>query len=165
MIISILIILILFMFYSMSGKSSDATDSGYSDNLVLNYYTKPSFSKRVVLVIEAYDTLHNLNNLIKNILSQTFKVNSIILINRQNIDFSNDKLIKQTCIINKIGELSIFFKEREQNTIILFLFPLSFTKFENKAFLDHIIHQKHMCNDLLMVNTNEIIVDIDKVYK
>lgn len=133
--------------------------------LVQNYHIKPSYKKRVVLVIEeAQDNnIHHLISLIRNILTQDIKADSIVLISR-NEDLKNIHIIRDTCIFNKIGGMTFLFKESGNHTIVIFIYPHGFNAFINSQFLKHLLETNKEFNGLTKVETNTINTSIDKVY-
>ena len=153
-------ILLLLLWYVLNIKEIKTHD----DILVSNYSQKQSFSKRVVLIIETYSNLDDLLTLIRNILNQTFKVDSIILISKDET-LKKIKLLHNTCIFNKIGGSSFIFKEGENNTKLLFIFSEGFKYFEQPYFLQTFLNSKNkVVQGINMVDTNLININIDNAY-
>lgn len=156
-VIFLVVIFILWAFWFTKKPTLD-------DILIQNYPIKSSFKKRIVLVIESFNNLDQLLTLIRNILNQEIKVNSIILIS-DDVNLNKVKLIQNTCVLNKMGGLSFLLKESNNNTILLFIFPDGFNAFDNPQFLNHFLNTNEKTNGIIMVETNSINVAIDKVYK
>jgi hypothetical protein len=131
------------------------------DLMIQNYQSKPFYEKKVVLIIENFNELNYLLTLIRHILHQTIKVNSIILITE--LRFHHD-LIYNTCIVNKIGGLSILLKESSNNTILLYIFPEALNVFSNPNSLKIILETQIKVKGIIKVETDKIKVDINKVY-
>jgi hypothetical protein len=128
------------------------------------YRSKPSFKKRVVLVIESYVSLRSLEELLENILKQNFKVDSIILI-AKNSHVANIRIVKDTCVINRVGRMSIPFKEGSRDTLLLFLFPLCFSQFKDPALLSEIVLRQKKCPDIVPIDCDTLNINIDEVYR
>jgi hypothetical protein len=118
----------------------------------------------LVLVIESYNTIEDLLTLIRNILTQDIKVDSLVLIS-PNESLNRVKLIQDTCVLNKMGGLSFLLKESDNNTIILFIFPDSFNAFSNPHFLNTYLKTNGKINGLIRVETNSVSVEPSKVYE
>lgn len=138
--------------------------SVYDQFLVQNYHKKPSFNYRLVLVIESFPNLESLLTLIRNILQQDIKVDSIILI-ADNKDLNKVELIQNTCIINKVGGLSFLLKESGSETTIVFIFSESFNAFQDQQFLRKFLSTPSKINGLLAVETNSVNVSVNKIYE
>jgi hypothetical protein len=110
----------------------------YDDLLVKTYRERRNYVKRVVLIIESFENVEALVALIRNILNQEIKVDSIILISSDQT-LKNNSLIRDTCILNKVGGLSFLFKESGNNTILVFVFSEGFNVFSNPHFLKKFI--------------------------
>jgi hypothetical protein len=67
-------IFIVWTFWSINKKAPTIDDI-----LVQNYSDKSSYKQRLVLVIESYNTIEDLLTLIRNILTQDIKVDSLYL--------------------------------------------------------------------------------------
>lgn len=134
------------------------------DFLVQNYSGKLRYKQRLVLVIESYNTIEELLTLIRNILKQDIKVDSLVLIS-SNESLNRVQLIQDTCVLNKIGGLSFLLKESDNNTILLFIFPDSFNAFSNPHFLHTYLKTDGKVNGLIRVETNSVNVDPNKVYE
>ncbi|ADO00534.1 hypothetical protein WIV_gp190 [Wiseana iridescent virus] len=134
-----------------------------TDYLINQYHKKPKWIKKTVVIIESFTSIDDLLELLKNILKQDIKVDSIVLIS-QNENLNKVRLISNTCLINKHGGLSFFLKEGDSNTILLFLFPPSFKAFSNPVFLQDYLTQDFKVNGLVKAETNSVCVDINKVY-
>jgi hypothetical protein len=128
-----------------------------------NYHTKSTFKKKVVLIIESFINLEELLTLIRNILNQDIKIDSIILISRDQ-SLSKVPLIQNTCVLNKVGGLSFLLKESGNNTILIFIFIEGFDNFKDPHFLNQFLISSKKYNGLVKVETNSVNVDIDKVY-
>ena len=141
------------------------TINGMSDhNLIKNYQYKSTHHKRLVLVIESFSTIEDLLTLIRNILKQEIKVDSIILISQEDINLSKVQLIQNTCILNKVGGLSLLLKESSNNTILLFIHLDGFDAFSDPQFLTHFLNSNFSTTGIVKVDTDSVNVDIDKVY-
>jgi hypothetical protein len=151
-------IFIVWTFWSINKKAPTMDDI-----LVQNYSDKSSYKQRLVLVIESYNTIGDLLTLVRNILTQNIKVNSLVLIS-PNENLNKVKLIQETCILNKMGGLSFLLKESDNNTIILFIFPDSFNAFSNPHFLNTYLKTNGKINGLIRVETNSVSVEPSKVY-
>lgn len=152
-------IFIVWTFWSINKKAPTIDDI-----LVQNYSDKSSYKQRLVLVIESYNTIENLLTLIRNILTQDIKVDSLVLIS-PNESLNRVKLIQDTCVLNKMGGLSFLLKESDNNTIILFIFPDSFNAFSNPHFLNTYLKTDGKVNGLIRVETNSVSVEPSKVYQ
>jgi hypothetical protein len=158
LILSFIILILIYKVgfnHNMSKKDDDL--------LVQNYHLKPSFEKKVILIIESFDNIKNLLSFIRNILKQTIKVNSIILISE--LKWHQYSLIYNTCITNNIGGLSIVLKESSNDTIILYVFSEAFYAFYNPNFLEKLLKTQLNVQGIYLVETNKIKVDINKVYE
>jgi hypothetical protein len=129
--------------------------------MIQNYQLKPFYKKKVVLIIENFDDLNCLLTLIRYVLHQTVKVNSIILISESSL---HHDLIYNTCVINKLGGLSILLKESSKDTIILYIFPEALKAFYDPNFLKKILETQIKVKGIVKVETNKVKVDISKVY-
>jgi hypothetical protein len=152
-------IFIVWTFWSINKKAPTIDDI-----LVQNYSDKSSYKQRLVLVIESYNTIEDLLTLIRNILTQDIKVDSLVLIS-PNESLNRVKLIQDTCVLNKMGGLSFLLKESDNNTIILFIFPDSFNAFSNPHFLNTYLKTDGKVNGLIRVETNSVSVEPSKVYQ
>jgi hypothetical protein len=138
---------------------------GFSSNfLVKNYYQKQNYMKRVVLVIESFKSVENLLILLRNILSQEIKVDSIILISSDET-LKQNSLIHDTCILNKVGGLSFLFKESGNDTIIVFIFSEGFNVFSNPRFLKKFLETENInVNGIVKVESSNVKADVNKMY-
>lgn len=161
--IIILLFGILWILWYFLIKIKDVELKEEDDHLVQNYCTKQKFKQRLVLVIEKFDNLNQLLTLIRNILKQDIKVDLIVLISN-NENLKKVSLIKNTCIINKLGGLSFLLKESDNDSILLFLFPLCFNDFSNPKFLNYFLNSSKNNRGLIKVKNNSVLVDINKVY-
>lgn len=157
----ILVLSVLWVFW----YSSTPVESTLSldDALVLKYHMKENFKQKVVLIIEKFDNLQELLTLIRNILKQTIRVNSIILITDDE-KLKKVKLLHNTCIFNKLGGLSLLFKESSAFTKLVFISPTSFKAFSNPNFLKFFLTHQIKLDGLIQVNNNEILSDINMAY-
>lgn len=134
------------------------------DLLVLNYHKKPSYSRKVVIVIESFENLKCLITLIKNILNQCIKVDSIILIS-ENSNLKKVPLLHNTCIFNKVGGKTLLMKESGNNTIIIFVSLGGDKAFYEPHFIKKFLTQEMVINGLSKVETDKINIDIKQVYE
>ena len=130
-------------------------------NMVRNYHKKPEYKRRVILIIEKFDGIDRLLIGIKNILNQTIKVSSIVLISSDN-NMKKVDLIHKTCIINKVGGFSLSFKETGFDTILLFIFPEGFKAFKDPHFLREYLTLNKQINGI--VKLDKEFISIKKVY-
>jgi hypothetical protein len=139
--------------------------------LVQNYHKKPNYKQRLVLIIE--DTSggqakdHNVSQLvtlIKNILNQTIKVDSIILISQNEEKLKKVQLIHNTCLIQKMGGLSFLLKESGKETTIVYIFYNGFNGFSDPQFLKHFLETNKKINGLLKVENDSVKIDVAQVY-
>lgn len=158
-IIFLLGVFIVWIFWSTNKQTSTIDDL-----FVQNYSGKSSYKQRLVLVIESFNNLNDLLTLIRNILKQNIKADSIVLIS-PNESLIRVKLIQDTCVLNKMGGLSFLLKESDNNTIILFIFPDSFNAFSNPYFLNTYLKTNGKVNGLIRVETNSVRVEPSKVYQ
>jgi hypothetical protein len=158
-IVFIIGIFILWIFWSTIDNKNLTMD----DFLVQNYPNKLSYKQRLVLVIESYNTIEDLLTLIRNILNQNMKVDSLMLISSNN-NLNKIKLVKDTCILHKIGGLSFLLKESSKNTIILFLFSECFNAFSDPYFLNKFLTTNDKINGIVRAETNLVNVELNKVY-
>lgn len=138
------------------------------DILVQSYHNKQRFKSKVVLIIESYNDLESLLTLIRNILNQNIKVDSIILIS-QNSELEKVKLIHNTCIINEMGGLSFLLKEGSNDTILIYIFPGGFHGFSKPYFLSKLLNNNGSItpskfHGIVKVETNSVDVGVDKIY-
>jgi len=137
----------------------------FDDFLVQNYHQKPNYKQKVVLVIESYIDTNKVVSLLRNVLQQVIKVNSIILIAPNNHSaLKKINLIRNTCVLNKVGGLSCLLKESSNDTILVFIFSEGFEVFEKPHFLKEYLETGRFVNGLVKVNTSDVVVDINKVY-
>lgn len=155
-------IILILMYYKGYSQAKVDQKENYEDFLVKNYQSKPLYKKKVIIIIENFDNLKNLLTLIKCILLQNVKVNSIILISETSI---KHPLIHNTCIVNKVGGLSMLLKESSNDSILLYIFPESFKAFFNPNFLKETLDSKIKINGIVIVETDKVKVDINKLYK
>lgn len=158
-------IVVLWLFSPLfKNKTYDTRPLDPKDSfLIQNYHKKPSYKKRVVLVIEEARDADHVVSLIRNILSQEIKADSIILISRDE-NLKKIHLIRDTCIFNKIGGLTFLFKESSNNTIIIFIYPHGFNAFAHSQLLKQFLDANHEINGLLKVETTTVNTDINQVY-
>jgi hypothetical protein len=137
------------------------------DYLVQNYHTKAKFNKRLILIIEFLENVDGQIDLllmcIRNILRQKIKVDSIILVT-QNEDLKKVPIVFNTCIFNKVGGLSFFFKESREDTTLVYIFSSAFNAFKNPNFLQYFLTSNVSVDGLIKAQTDLVKVDIDKVY-
>jgi hypothetical protein len=120
--------------------------------------------KRVVLVIESFKNVENLLVLLRNILGQEIKVDAIILISSDET-LKQNRLIHDTCILNKVGGLSFLFKESGNDTIIVFIFSEGFNVFSNPRFLKKFLEtENNNINGLVKVESANVKADVNKMY-
>jgi hypothetical protein len=156
----LIIILVLFLWYT---SSYNVEKFNLDDILTRNYHKKQKYSKRLVLIIESFDTLDHLLTLLRNILKQDIKVNSIVLIS-ENQDLKNVQLIQNTCILNNIGGMSFLLKESSYDTILIFIFSEGFYAFSEPTFLNHYLVSDDAIDGIVKVDTGSVDVDIRKIY-
>lgn len=135
--------------------------------LVQNYHKKPSYKQRLVLIIEdekKHNCLGQLVTLIKNILNQTIKVDSIILISQNEEKLKKVQLIHNTCLIQKMGGLSFLLKESGKETTIVYIFYNGFNGFTDPQFLKHFLETNKKINGLLKVENDSVKIDVAQVY-
>lgn len=135
------------------------------DFLVKNYHQRPNYMKRVVLVIETFKNVENLLVLLRNILGQEIKVDSIVLISSDQT-LKKSGLIRDTCILNKVGGLSFLFKESGNDTILVFIFSEGFNAFSNPHFLKKFIETNGIprVKGIVKIESSNVKVDINKIY-
>ena len=170
-IIFLIAVILLWKLWTLKWVNKKITSD---DFLVQNYHKKPSFQKRLVLIIETFENLEDLLALLRNILQQDIKVDSIILITK-NKDLNKVELVQNTCTINKVGGLTFLLKESGSDTILVFIFPDGFNAFVDPQFLKKFLStnsidfepkDKHLkINGLVMVGTNSVNVDVQKLYE
>lgn len=160
-IIFLIAVILLWKLWTLKLSDKKITTDNF---LVQNYHKKPSFQKRLVLIIESFENLEDLLTLLRNILQQNIKVDSIILITKDK-DLNKVDLIQNTCIINKVGGLTFLLKESGINTILIFVFPECFNAFTNPDFLKKILYTNSKVNGLVMVETDSVNVDVQKLYE
>lgn len=154
-----LIIIIGFLWFKTTCKKENLDDM-----LVQSYLNKQRFPKKVILIIESYNDLGSLLTLIRNILNQNMKVDSIILISQSDSNLDKVNLIHDTCILNQMGGLSFLLKEEADDTILIYIFPVGFYAFSEPYFLSEFLKTSKKINGVIKVETNSVKVDIDKVY-
>jgi len=158
--IFLLICLVIFIFKSLRRKSKLNLADEF---LVLNYHKKPTLYKKVVLIVETCDNLSALITLIRSILNQNIKVDSLILIS-ENFNLKKVPLIHNTCIFNKIGGMTFLMKESSCNTILVFIFSEGFKAFIQPNFLQEYLENQIEIDGLVKVETDKVKVDINKIY-
>lgn len=145
-------------------SSLEAANGSVSDNfLVKTYQQRPNYIKRVVLVIESFENVEKLLGVLRNILNQEIRVDSIILISSDRT-LKKNGLVRDTCILNKVGGLSFLFKESGNDTILVFIFPEGFNAFSNPYFLKKFIETNETINGIVKVESSNVKVDINKIY-
>ncbi|AHL67546.1 hypothetical protein DH26_gp051 [Chloriridovirus anopheles1] len=165
MIEAIIIVLACLLFYQYIDTGTERPSATAYHQMLEMYRSKPLFKKRVVLVIESYDSLRSLEELLENILKQNFKVDLIILIEKNSRPVANIRIVKDTCVINRVGRLSIPFKQGSRNTLLLFLFPLCFSRFKDPALLSEIVLRQKKCPDIVPIDCDTLNINIDEVYR
>lgn len=161
----IIFIGLMFLLCCFSRLKKNNTKPLKVDNLLVqNYQQKQNYIKKVVLVIESFTNVEHLLNLLRNILLQEIKVDYIILIS-QDVTLNNIRLIQNTCILNKIGGLSLLLKESSNDTIIVFIFSEGFNSFKNPKFLKHFLKTKNNINGIVKIETSSVNVGVDKIYQ
>lgn len=136
------------------------------DMLVEQYRKKIKSEKRVVLIIESYKDIDGLLAVLRCILNQDRKVDSIVVISSDK-EIGKHKLIRNTCVLNKIGGLSFLFKESGDDTVLVFVFSEGFNFFQDPQFLGQIIESntnQHLAG-VIKVHSSEIQVQTDKIYQ
>ena len=156
--------IIFFLWYK---TSSEKENFDLDDLLVKSYHQKQHYPKKVVLIIESYDNVESLLTLIRNVLNQNIKVDSIILIS-QDDNIKKVKLIHDTCIINQVGGLSFLLKEKCDETILIYIFSDGFHAFSKPYFLSKFLNNEKgidIVDGVVKVKSNFVNINIDKVYK
>jgi len=163
---SLLLVLMiaLSLYFSFSNLSTEHFN--LDDLLVSDYHNKKRFSNKVVLIIESFHDLNRLLTLIRNILNQNLKVDSIILITQNTDVFKKVKLIHNTCVFNQVGGLSMCLKESCKDTILIFIYPEGFNAFNDPYFLENYLKDaiNPIPRGVLKVDNNLTKVPINKVY-
>lgn len=131
---------------------------------ITSYIKKPQLDKKVIIVIESYETLSDLTKFIHNLLNQTVRVNSIILIQKDHSYLHDIKILKDTCIFSKTGGLSLLFKEKSKDAIILFLFS-NFSNFKDPTFLNRYLNYEITTENIVRVNCNDYMIPIQNLYE
>jgi hypothetical protein len=159
-----MIVLSLYLGLKFSNLSTNLLDQ--EDLLVSDYHKKKRFHSKVVLIIESFYDLNYLLTLIRNILNQNLKVDSIILITKNIDNFKKVKLIHNTCIFNQVGGLSICLKESCKDTILIYIYPEGFHAFNDPNFLENCLKGaiNPIPRGILKVDNNSVKVPINKVY-
>lgn len=156
--------LVLWYFYFFNQKNNRKQKFNLNDDiLVNNYHQKSKYVKRVVLIIESFQNIETLSVLVRNILKQEIKVDAIILISSDET-LRNNGLIRDTCILNKVGGLSFLFKESGDDTILVFIFSEGFNVFSDPRFLTKFLATDHRVDGLVKVDSSTVKVDINKLY-
>jgi len=167
-ILIVMCIAILWLFVPFFGgsKTYDVRPLDPKDILLVqNYHKKSSYKSRVVLVIEeAQDDATHLVPLIRNILAQEIKADSIILISQNDENLKRVHLIRDTCVFNKIGGLTFLFKESGDHTIIIFIYPHGFDAFSDSQLLVKVLDSNREINGLTKIETNIVTTNINAVY-
>lgn len=163
---SLLLVFMIVLSLYFSLKNISTEHFNLDDLLVSDYHKKKRFSNKVVLIIESFHDLNRLLTLIRNILNQNLKVDSIILITQNADVFKKVKLIHNTCIFNQVGGLSMCLKESCKDTILIYIYPEGFNAFNDPNFLENYL--KDAINPIpwgiLKVDNNLTKVPINKVY-
>jgi hypothetical protein len=136
--------------------------------LVNSYQNKPrSLASRVVLIIESVEeyNVFSITNLLRNLLRQETKVDSIILV-VPNPELAGQlksvDLIKATCIIQKTGGLTNVFKESGDDTTLLFVSNKAFDDFSNNQHIQRCLKEPKLRGIIKLVN-KDLVVDINHV--
>jgi hypothetical protein len=123
MILAALLIITVVFFYLLPNKNK-RHNYVYS-NLIENYGSTPKTIKTKIHIIISLRP--NINNVIKNILKQTERVDmmSIIVPEQYETKIKNGqddlcKLVKDTCIVQISGGYAMLAKERENGTILIY---------------------------------------------
>jgi hypothetical protein len=149
--------------------------------LINDYRNKPrTLNSRVVLIIEntdrrriqdpvsrTSDWLDKLITLLRNLLKQSTKVDSIVLVvpNQELASTLNMvDLIKATCVIQKVGGLSIVFKESGEDTVLLFVNNDAFDDFHNNQHLQRCLTEPNQRGILRLAN-RDLSIDINHVFQ
>jgi hypothetical protein len=154
--------------------------------LINDYRNKPrTLNSRVVLIIEnnfsvtdrrastsggglrVPDWLDKLITMLRNLLKQSTKVDSIVLVvpNQELASTLNMvDLIKATCVIQKVGGLSIVFKESGEDTVLLFVNNDAFDDFHNNQHLQRCLTEPNQRGILRLAN-RDLSIDINHVFQ
>jgi hypothetical protein len=139
-----------------------------SAELIKNYQTKKSFKHKVVMVIEDYNNnVQLLEQFLHNVLRQNVKVASLVLVT-DGVALDKIALIKNTCVLNKVGGMSFMFKETDANTVVMFVYASGFAEFEDPDFLEKFIdgsifpQHKH---SIFKTKCGDVEAHIGKVYE
>jgi hypothetical protein len=113
------------------------------------------------------DWLDKLITLLRNLLKQSTKVDSIVLVvpNQELASTLNMvDLIKATCVIQKVGGLSIVFKESGEDTVLLFVNNDAFDDFHNNQHLQRCLTEPNQRGILRLAN-RDLSIDINHVFQ
>ena len=158
------------MFTNQSLLSGARTPPIEEDRLLINgYRNKPRTSdSRVVLIIESFQNVNTLVALLRNLLQQSTKVDSIVLV-VPNPDLARAldavDLVKATCVIQKVGGLSIVFKESGDDTVLLFVNNDAFDDFNDHRHIQRCYSNEPKQRGVVRLANKHLVVDINQVFQ
>lgn len=158
------VIVFLWILFTLSSPQPISQINLYEAFLTEMYHKKPSYKQRLVLIIEFDRGIGQLVTLIRNILRQSIKADSIVVIS-QNNELNKVQLIHNTCLIQKVGGKAFLFKESGRETTIVHIFRDGFNAFVDPQFLKHFLDSNTKINGLVKVENDSVKIGIDSVYK
>lgn len=130
------IVLILAVFYQIYGLCR----SSKLERTIRAYREKPKASGKVILIVESYgDRIENLNTMLWSVLRQTVRVDSISVVARSDDEverLSSSNIARQSCVVSRIGGLTWFLKELDDDAVFLFVFSEGLYEFEDPTFVE-----------------------------
>ena len=170
MYIHLTLLFIAFFLYKISSRatlhqlrSKRQVPPSADGELVRMYQEKPKYDKRVVIIIESFRSTAQLLQLLRQILRQEIKVDSIVLVT-QDSNISSVELVGHTCIINKVGGLSFLFKESGDDTVLVFIFSNAGNVFSNPRFLKQLLDTDDNVNGVVQLKTSTVKIDVRTLY-
>lgn len=117
-------------------RSFSAAQSRPDWDLIAAYKTKPAVTERTVLVVQDATSISQVEELLRNVLLQTVRVDRIVLIAMPSAAQSG--LVDATCVVQMVGGLPVLFKESDRNTTFLFVFPHAFSYFADHTVVERL---------------------------
>jgi hypothetical protein len=132
--------------------------------LVQTYHKKPKHAKRVALIVEAAGCdLTTLTDFLLQVLDQTVGVDAMYLVT-DNDEFGKVPLIRDTCILCKVGGVFFLLKETHVDTVLVYAFPTDVKGLADPNFLKHYLESDVSVDGMVKVAAATLTLDVGKAY-